>query len=119
MERLIEWINRQALSTKLKWTYLVTSGGVMLLSTLFLIGIQLYFFSAALVRQTQSQATMVGENLTAAMAFADGEAAGDILATLRVAPDVQSAVAYDAKGKTFVSFMRDPDNPPNGPPGLR
>ena len=72
MEQLIEWINRQALSTKLKWTYLVTSGGVMFLSTLFLIGIQLYFFTAALVRQTQSQATMVGENLTAAMAFAVG-----------------------------------------------
>ena len=116
MERLIEWINRQALSTKLKWTYLVTSGGVMFLSTLFLIGIQLYFFTAALVRQTQSQATMVGENLTAAMAFADVEAAGDILAALRVAPDVQSAVAYDARGKAFVSFRRDPDNPPNDPP---
>ncbi|WP_413673845.1 putative bifunctional diguanylate cyclase/phosphodiesterase [Massilia cellulosiltytica] len=112
MEQLIEWINRQALSTKLKWTYLVTSGGVMLLSTLFLIGIQLYFFTAALVRQTQSQATMAGENLTAAMAFADAEAAGDILSALRVAPDVQSAVAYDAKGKAFVSFVRDPQSPP-------
>jgi diguanylate cyclase (GGDEF)-like protein len=112
MEQLIEWINRQALSTKLKWTYLVTSGSVMLLSTLFLIGIQLYFFTAALVRQTQSQATMVGENLTAAMAFADAEAAGDILSALRVAPDVQSAVAFDAKGKAFVSFVREPDAPP-------
>ncbi|MBW8896735.1 MAG: EAL domain-containing protein [Massilia sp.] len=116
MERLIEWINRQALSTKLKWTYLVTSGGVMFLSTLFLIGIQLYFFTAALVRQTQSQATMVGENLTAAMAFADVEAAGDILAALRVAPDVQSAVAYDARGKAFVSFRRDPNDPPDTAP---
>ena len=112
MEQLIHWINRQALSTKLKWTYLVTSGGVMFLSTLFLIGIQLYFFTAALIRQTQSQATMVGENLTAAMAFADADAAGDILSALRLAPDVQSAVAYDAKGKAFVSFTRDSDTPP-------
>jgi diguanylate cyclase (GGDEF)-like protein len=109
MERLIEWINRQALSTKLKWTYLVTSGGVMFLSTLFLIGIQLYFFTAALIRQTQSQATMVAENLTAAMAFTDAEAAGDILSALRLAPDVQSAVAYDAQGKRFVNFTRDSD----------
>jgi diguanylate cyclase (GGDEF)-like protein len=111
MEQLIEWINRQALSTKLKWTYLVTSGGVMILSTLFLIGIQLYFFTAALIRQTQSQATMVGENLTAAMAFADADAAGDILSALRLAPDVQSAVAYDVKGHAFVSFKRDQNNP--------
>jgi len=111
MEQLIHWINRQALSTKLKWTYLVTSGGVMFLSTLFLIGIQLYFFTAALIRQTQSQATMVGENLTAAMAFTDAEAAGDILSALRLAPDVQSAVAYDAKGKVFVNFARDGDTP--------
>ena len=67
MDRLIGWINRQALGTKLKWTYLVASGGVMLASTLFLIGIQLYFFSAALVRQTLAEATMASENLSAAM----------------------------------------------------
>ena len=112
MEHFIEWINRQALSTKLKWTYLATCGGVMFLSTLFLIGIQLYFFTAALIRQTQSQATMVGENLTAAMAFADTDAARDILSALRVAPDVQWAVAYDAHDRAFVSFTRDPDTPP-------
>jgi diguanylate cyclase (GGDEF)-like protein len=107
MERLIGWINRQALSSKLKWTYLVTSGGVMFVSTLFLIGVQLFFFSGALVRQTQAQATMAGENLSAAMAFADAEAARDILAALRLAPDVEAAAAYDAGGRPFVSFVRD------------
>jgi diguanylate cyclase (GGDEF)-like protein len=112
MERLVEWINRQALSSKLKWTYLVTSAGVMFVSTLFLIGVQLFFFTGALVRQTQAQATMAAENLSAAMAFADVEAAGDILAALRLAPDVQAASAFDAKGALFVHFLRAPMAPP-------
>lgn len=43
MDRLIAWRDRQALVTRLKWTYLVASGGVMVVSTLFLIGFHLYF----------------------------------------------------------------------------
>lgn len=108
MERLVEWINRQALSTKLKWTNLVTSGSVIVASTLFLIGIQMYFFASALVRQTQAQALMASENLSAAMVFGDREAAADILTALRLTADVQSAVVYDRQRLPFASFMRAP-----------
>ncbi|MDQ1816424.1 EAL domain-containing protein [Massilia sp. CCM 9210] len=97
----------QTLSTKLKWANLVTSGTVILLSTLFLLGIQTYFFTAALVRQTQAQAAMGSENMSAAMLFGDQHAADDILAALRVVSDVQSAVVYDNANKRFASYLRD------------
>jgi diguanylate cyclase (GGDEF)-like protein len=115
MERLVERINRQTLSTKLKWTNLVTSGSAILAATLILIGIQIYFFTSALVRQTQAHATMASENLSAAMVFGDREAAGDILEALRLAADVQSAVVYDKRGAAFASFVRAPSSAPAAP----
>ena len=107
MKRAREKINQQTLSTKLKWANLVTSGTVILLSTLFLIGIQTYFFTSALVRQTQAQATMANENMSAAMVFNDKAGANDILAALRVATDVQSAIVYDRHQRLFASYLRD------------
>ncbi|NHZ64341.1 putative bifunctional diguanylate cyclase/phosphodiesterase [Massilia genomosp. 1] len=98
----------QTLSTKLKWANLVTSGTVILLSTLFLLGIQSYFFTSALVRQTQAQAAMGSENMSAAMLFGDRLAAREILAALRVVHDVQSAVVYDNTNSRFASYLRDP-----------
>ncbi|NHZ89190.1 EAL domain-containing protein [Massilia sp. CCM 8733] len=98
---------KQTLSTKLKWANLVTSGTVILLSTLFLLGIQSYFFTSALVRQTQAQAAMGSENMSAAMLFGDQLAANEILAALRVVPDVQSAVVYDNASGRFASYLRD------------
>lgn len=97
----------QTLSTKLTWANLVTSGTVILLSTLFLLGIQSYFFTAALVRQTQAQAAMGSENMSAAMLFGDRHAANDILAALRVVADVQSAVVYDHANTRFAGYQRD------------
>ena len=107
MDRLPDRRSNQTLSTKLKWANLVTSGTVILLSTLFLLGIQIYFFTSALVSQTQAQATMASENMSAAMVFNDPVAANDILAALRVAPDVQWAVVYDRHQQLFASYLRD------------
>lgn len=107
MERAPDRTSKQTLSTKLKWANLVTSGTVILLSTLFLLGIQIYFFTSALVRQTQAQATMASENMGAAMVFGDKNAARDILAALRVVSDVQSAVVYDKQNRPFASYLRE------------
>jgi len=115
MERLVEWINRQALSTKLTWANLVTSGSAILTAMLFLIGIQIYFFTSASIHQTQAQAMMASENLSAAMVFGDREAASDILAALRLSTDVQSAVVYDKRRAPFASFVRSPAPVPPAP----
>jgi diguanylate cyclase len=107
MDRTRDRRSNQTLSTKLKLANLVTSGTVILLSTLFLLGIQIYFFTSALMRQTQAQATMASENMSAAMVFNDKQAANDILAALHVVPDVQSAVVYDNENRRFASYQRE------------
>ena len=112
MDRARNWSTRQTLSSTLKWANLVTSGTVILLSTLFLLGIQIYFFTSALVRQNQAQATMASENMSAAMVFGDQSAAHDILAALRVVTDVQSAVVYDKEDHLFASYLRDAGQAP-------
>jgi diguanylate cyclase (GGDEF)-like protein len=112
MDRARDRSTKQTLSTKLKWANLVTSGTVILLSTLFLLGIQIYFFTSALVRQTQAQATMASENMSAAMVFKDKIAANDILAALRVVSDVRSAVVYDNENRRFASYLRDAGEAP-------
>ncbi|MFC5511587.1 putative bifunctional diguanylate cyclase/phosphodiesterase [Massilia jejuensis] len=104
MNSWVEWINRQTLANKFKWANLVTSGSVILASTLFLVSIQVYFFTISVVAQTQASATVVSENLSAALVFDDRAAAGDILAALRALPDVQSAAAFDRQGRLFASI---------------
>jgi len=108
MNRIVEWINGQTLSTKLKWVSMATSGSVMLACTLFLVGIQVYFFTSSLVAQTQAQATVISENLSAALVFEDQNAAYEMLAALRVVSEVESAVAYDRRKRVFASFVRTP-----------
>lgn len=119
MDRAPDRSSKQTLSTKLKWANLVTSGTVILLSTLFLLGIQIYFFTSALVRQTQAQATMASENIGAAMVFGDKNAANDILAALRVVSDVQSAVVYDKQNRPFASYLREAGAAPAAAPPER
>jgi diguanylate cyclase (GGDEF)-like protein len=108
MERILEWINRQSLGTKLKWANLFTSGAVMSLSLLLLLGVQSWFFTSALVRQSQAQATMAAENMSAAMVFGDKNAANDILGALRVVSDVRQALVYDRDGRLFAAYRSDP-----------
>jgi len=107
MDQVREWINRQTLGTKLKWANLVTSGTVMLLSTLLLLGIQVYFFAESIIRQSQAQATMASENLSAAMVFADKNAADEILAALRAVGDVHYALVYDHNDRLFAAYTHD------------
>ncbi len=101
MKRWIEWVNSQTLGNKLKWANLITSGSVILASTLFLASIQIYFFTFTVVAQTQALATVVSENLSAALVFDDKKTAEDILLALRALPEVQSAAVFDLQGQVF------------------
>ncbi|WP_194715219.1 EAL domain-containing protein [Noviherbaspirillum soli] len=104
-----EWTSKHTLSSKLKIANLVTSGTVILLSTIFLLGIQIYLFTSSLVRQTETQAKMVSENISAAIVFGDKKAATDILATLHAASEIKFAAVYDNNNNEFATFSRDPN----------
>ncbi|MFS0757552.1 EAL domain-containing protein [Noviherbaspirillum sp. 1P10PC] len=102
-----EWTSKHTLSSKLKIANLITSGTVILLSTIFLLGIQIYLFTSSLVRQTETQAKMVSENISAAIVFGDKKAAADILATLHAVSEIKFAAVYDNNNNEFATFSRD------------
>ena len=102
-------MSKHTLSSKLKAANLVTSGTVILLSTILLLGIQIYLFTSSLVSQTETQAKMVSENISAAIVFGDKKAAADILATLHAVSELKFAAVYDNNNNEFATFSRNSD----------
>ncbi|MCE5199576.1 MAG: response regulator [Armatimonadota bacterium] len=59
-----------------------------------------------MVRDVSTQAKIVGDNSTAALAFFDHESAREILNALQAKTNIVSACLYDSKGKQFVRYFR-------------
>lgn len=104
------YTTRNTLGAKLRWANLITSGAVILLSTVLLLAIQLYFFTTTLIAQTQANANMASENMSAAIAFGDKKAAGEILAAFRVVTSISHAVVFDRNDKLFASYKWQADS---------
>jgi TMAO reductase system sensor TorS len=58
------------------------------------------------VENSRSQLTSLHENLTAPLSFNDEKSAHDILANLRVLPDVFYAEAFSRDGRSFARYLR-------------
>jgi diguanylate cyclase len=106
IHRLVLWADKQTLSTKLRWVSLFTIASVTLACTLLMIAIQVYFYTSSLLAQSQAQASVIGENLAAALVFDDRETAETTLLALRVVPEVEAATAYGRKQQVFAHFSR-------------
>lgn len=107
MIQVPRYITRNTLGAKLRWANLVTSGAVILLSTVLLLAIQLYFFITALVSQTQAEANLASENMSAAIAFDDKLAASEILGAFRVVTGISHAAVFDRHDRLFADYKRE------------
>lgn len=107
MIQVPRYITRNTLGAKLRWANLVTSGAVILLSTVLLLAIQLYFFITALVSQTQADANLASENMSAAIAFDDKLAASEILGAFRVVTGISHAAVFDRNDRLFAGYKRE------------
>ena len=56
---------------------------------------------------TRVQARVLSENAAAALAFGDAKAAGELLQSMRNAPDIRAAALYGQDGMLFASYRRD------------
>lgn len=101
------YITRNTLGATLRRANLVTSGAVILLSTVLLLTIQLYFFTTALVSQTQAEANIASENMSAAIAFDDKLAAREILGAFRVVTGISHAAVFDRHDRLFADYKRE------------
>lgn len=106
---MLKQTTQYTLGGKLRWANLVTSSTVILLSTVLLVLIQLYFFTTALISQTRADADMASQNMSAAIAFNDKEAAIDILETFRVVTGISFAVVFDRDDGIFAHYIREED----------
>jgi len=72
------------------------------------------------IDEVSVQAAILATTVTAALSFADHQAGQEYVNALAVNPEVQVAAIYDAGGKPFVAFLRQPrdaipDDPPRQP----
>ena len=63
-------------------------------------------FRAGMERDLLALASIIGDNSTAALAFDDPRAAGDVLDSLKERPHVVSACIYKPDGGSFASYAR-------------
>ncbi|WP_151446667.1 putative bifunctional diguanylate cyclase/phosphodiesterase [Lacisediminimonas profundi] len=120
MKWLHGWLAKQPLSAKLKMANLVTSGTVIVLSSIFLLFLQAWLSIHALLDRTRTDAMMTSENLAVAMVFQDRKSAQDILSFLHASRAIQSAWVYDKHGKLFADYHRSgvPASPDPAPEAL-
>jgi signal transduction histidine kinase len=60
------------------------------------------------IGEVSVQAAILASTVTAALSFADRQAGQEYVNALAVNPEIQAASIYDARGKPFVTFLRQP-----------
>jgi len=93
---------------------LTICGAVLLVFIALLILFQLVNFRANFQRDTATLSAIIANNSTAALAFDDGKAAGEILDSLKAKPEVLSARLVNSQGVTVARYGPGNDS---GPPG--
>jgi diguanylate cyclase (GGDEF)-like protein len=88
-------VNRVAMWPAVVVIFVVTVGGS------FSIGL------FELMNTTQVQARVLADNASAAMAFRDEKAAGEVLETLHHSPQIENAWLFLSNGEVFGSYRRD------------
>lgn len=92
------------IGNKLLLINLVAAGSAMILLMVCIALIALISNRANLINNLDNQAHILGENLTASIAFNDKKSAQSLLEALRWSPDIQQVVVLDSKGQAFSSY---------------
>jgi diguanylate cyclase len=107
MRWIVRRVEQASFYRQLKLANLLTSGAVILLSSVFLLALQAWLSVQALLDRARTDAMMTSANLSVAMVFHDVKSAHDILAFLAASRAIKSAVVYDKEGQLFASYDRD------------
>jgi signal transduction histidine kinase/ActR/RegA family two-component response regulator len=108
----MSWFQNLPIKPKLTLVILLTCSVTLLLACGVLAAYELYDFREAMVRDTTVLADAIAENVRAAMAFQDENAAHDTLLALQSEPDVVLAGLYSPKGTRFAEYSRNGKSQP-------
>lgn len=108
-------------SIRRKLTFLFVS---MACVTTVIVSVSTGIFDVAGLKRSMAQdlstlADVLGQNSTAALTFADTEAAHSVLQALKAKPNVTAACIYSADGKPFAIYVRRGMDPGFVPPSLQ
>jgi two-component system, sensor histidine kinase len=97
-------------SIRRKWmaVVLATTFAALLVSAVVLVLYDLTAYRRTWVNDLVTQSEVVGQVSAAALAFDDPGTAHQNLSVLRVRPQILAAAIYDADGKRFATYLRDP-----------
>src|SRR5258708_40247778 len=86
---------------------MLTSSVALLLACAVFLSNDMHVYRQSTLSQLSSIADAVGTNSIGALTFADSDSATRTLRVMRERSHVIAAATYDAKGKRFVSYIRD------------
>jgi two-component system, sensor histidine kinase and response regulator len=95
-----------SIRTKLQGILVVTSGVALLVASAVFTLYDRATFVRAKEDDLSAAARMVGVNSTAALAFGDSKAAGEVLTALQAKQHVTNACIYDKDGRVFAKYTR-------------
>ena len=86
-------------------TFLTTGATLILVGAAFAL-YSVHAYRQTLVRQTTTQAEIIGLNVTPALVFRDEKSAAETLAALRAEPQITFAGVYTPDGQPFATYVR-------------
>ncbi|WEF35107.1 putative bifunctional diguanylate cyclase/phosphodiesterase [Pseudoduganella chitinolytica] len=84
---------------------LVAAVSALVFAGAFLLAYEWVALRGALADETRMQAAIVADNVSASLMFGDRQAATEMLASLRQAGHLRTAVLYDRDGKLFARYV--------------
>lgn len=103
---MLNFIKNGSIKTKLLLIIMLTSGLSLLVATFLLYQNEVSMVKERVLETTESIATLVGANSTAALSFLDEVGAQEVLSTLSSQQRIVYASIHDAKGAIFASYVR-------------
>jgi signal transduction histidine kinase len=102
--------HRISIKSQIMTVIMLTTLAVLLTTVTAFMFYDLVEFRQAMVRNLTTQAQIIAQNSSAALAYQNEADAQELLSSLRAEPHIIAAVLYDNQGKLFVKF---PVNIPN------
>ncbi len=86
---------------------MLASCAALLLASAAFLAYTAVTFRESTVRTLSTQADIIGFNCISPLLFQDERGAGEVLAALRVEPQVTAAAVYNQEGRVFAAYHRD------------
>ncbi|HWA87029.1 MAG TPA: PAS domain S-box protein, partial [Opitutus sp.] len=89
---------------KLVGVIVLTSFAVLVLTSMVLLGYELFSYKRTTRRDLSTIADIIADNSTAVLIYDDEKLAAEILGALRAEPDISAAALFDKDGRLYVTY---------------